>query len=236
MSEPAPDFVRVEGSDGREDPVRLLVVQGDVRPAVDACDEPMVMTFPHLLVRELIAFLAVALVLALMALFFDAPLEEIANPERTPNPAKAPWYFLGLQELLHYYPPVISGVLLPGLLITALMIIPYFGVNLKRHPLWEKDRSQRLLILWAALAGLSIIMFFTGAHPVWPAIGPLLFVGVVMSLGAMPAYRGSWLGNRSLAFWIFSWFLLTAATMTVIGVFFRGPGWSLTLPWRDGLY
>ncbi len=236
MSNAPKEFVKVEGEDARERPVRLLVVQGDKRPPVDVTDEPQVMTFPHLLVREGIAFLALLLALVVMALLFDAPLEEMANPERTPNPAKAPWYFLGLQELLHYYPPVISGVVLPGLLITALAIIPYFNVNLKRRPLWEENRGRRLGVVWAAILGLCAVFFFTAAHPVWPAIVPALVVGAMMSLGATEALRSTWLGNRSLAFWIFFWFLLTATTLTIIGVFFRGPGWAFTLPWREGIY
>jgi hypothetical protein len=229
-------YETIPGDDARAVPLRLLVVQGEARPPVDATDSPMVMTFPHLLVREVVAFLGLLLTLTIVSLLFDAPLEEIANPERTPNPAKAPWYFLGLQELLHYYPPVISGVILPGMLLTALAIIPYFGVNLERRPLWERDRARRLAAVWTVVAAVAGLLFLTGAHPVWPAIGTVIAVGALMSLGALPSLRGTWLGNRSLAFWIFFWFLLTAAALTVIGVFFRGPGWSYTLPWRDGIY
>ena len=82
------------------------------------------MTFPHLILREAILFQIVVIGLALAAIFFDAPLQGIANPLETPNPAKAPWYFLGLQELLHYFPPVVAGVLMPGLVVVALVVIP----------------------------------------------------------------------------------------------------------------
>jgi hypothetical protein len=211
-------------------PIRVVVVQGDERPAVDADDEPMVMTFPHLLVRELIAFLALSLALIVLSLFADAPLEEIADPTRTPNPAKAPWYFLGLQELLHYYPPFVSGVLLPSLLMVALVVIPYFDVNLEQQPMGR----GKLAAAWAAIAALVIVFLFTGSEPVWPFIGSLLFVGAVMTAGVLGKNR--WLHTRSLPFWIFAWFLLSAAVLTIIGVFFRGPGWSFTLPWRDGVF
>jgi quinol-cytochrome oxidoreductase complex cytochrome b subunit len=238
MNEPVSFEVR-PGEDARRGPVRVVVVQGDERPAVDATDEPMVMTVPHLVVRELIAFLALSLVLVGLALVADAPLEEIANPARTPNPAKAPWYFLGLQELLHYYPPVISGVLLPGLLIVALVVVPYMRVNLEREPLAPARRPQALVLLWVTLAVLMFVSFATGSQPVWPFIGTLLVVGVGMTVGIAGTSSGrvvSWLRARSLAFWIFSWFLLTATVLTIIGVFFRGPGWAFTLPWRDGIY
>jgi menaquinol-cytochrome c reductase cytochrome b/c subunit len=227
------------GADARAVPIRIVVVQGDERPAVDATDEPMVMTMPHLIVRELIAFLGLSLVLIVLALIANAPLEEIADTTRTPNPAKAPWYFLGLQELLHYYPPLVSGVVLPGLLIVALVIVPYMRVNLERVPLPLRHRSRTLLLLWSAIGALAAASYFTGAQPVWPFIGTLGFVAGAMSIGiASHSTRRPvvWLRARSLAFWIFTWFLLTATALTVIGVFFRGPGWAFTLPWRDGIY
>jgi hypothetical protein len=231
-------FTVEPGQDARAVPTRLVVVQGDERPAVDVTDEPMVMTFPHLLVRELIAFLVLSLVLVLLALTADAPLEEMADPTRTPNPAKAPWYFLGLQELLHYYPPVISGVLLPGLLIVALAVVPYMRINLQRPPVsgW---RRLRLVEAWGVIGALSLLFFFTGSQPVWPFIGTLWAVGAAMTLGALDRATtgtGAWLRARSLPFWIFVWFLAAAVTLTVIGVFFRGPGWQFVLPWREGVF
>jgi len=232
-------FEAVAGTDPRKVPVRVVVVQGDERPAVDAADEPMVMTMPHLVVRELIAFLALSLFLVVLALVANAPLEEIADPSRTPNPAKAPWYFLGLQELLHYYPPLVSGVLLPGLLIVALVVIPYMRINLERAPLARARGGRALVRVWLVVAALSIVSYFTGAAPVWPFIGTLVAVGVAITVGIVSkSNKGPvvWLRARSLAFWIFTWFLLTATTLTIIGVFFRGPGWAFTLPWRDGLY
>ncbi len=223
----------------RQSPVRLVVVQGEQRPAVEVEDEPQVMTMPHLLVREGIALITFSLLLVLLAIFVDAPLEEMANPQKTPNPAKAPWYFLGLQELLHYYPPLISGVLLPGLVVLALVVIPYFNINLERKALWEENRARKLAYVWVSVAVLSAIFLFTGAHPVWPLVIPLWAVAMVMSLPAVFPQQGRfilWLGNRSLAFWIFLWFLIASVALTVIGVAFRGPGWEYTLPWRDGIY
>ena len=213
----------------KSDTVHITVIQGEARPLVDASEEPQVMTFPHLVVRELIAFLGISIFLVTLSLLWDAPLEALANPTLAPNPAKAPWYFLGLQELLHYYAPLISGVILPGIVVTALAIVPYFDVNLERKPLWDgHNTGLKLGGIWAAVAALTALFWFTSAHPVWPIIGPLWAVAIPMS---MPAF-----GRRSLPFWIFLWFLLCAITLTVIGVFFRGPGWEFTLPWRDGIF
>ena len=239
MAAPVPTFTLDTDDNARRAPVRLVVVQGDREPAVDGADEDLVMTFPHLVVRELVALLALSLALVVLAIVFDAPLEEIANPMKTPNPAKAPWYFLGLQELLHYYPPIFSGVLIPGMVVTALVVIPYFDVNLTREAFWRSNTHVKLVGTWAAVAVVSAVFLFTGSHPVWPIVGPLWFIGAVMMLPAL-VHRDhgvvGWLGHRSLAFWVFSWFVLCAVALTVIGVAFRGPGWEFTLPWRDGIY
>ena len=66
----------------------------------------------------------------------------LADPMHTPNPAKAPWYFLGLQELLHYFPPVVAGVLIPGLVVLALIVIPYFNINVEAEGFWLRDRQR----------------------------------------------------------------------------------------------
>jgi hypothetical protein len=231
-------------ANARTAPVRLVVIQGDERPPVEALDEPVAMTFPHLMVREAIALVSLSLFLALLAISFDAPLEEIANPQKTPNPAKAPWYFLGLQELLHYYPPIVSGVVLPGLVVLGLIVIPYFEVNLRRRPFWRSDdtpatRWRKLAGLWLAVAALTLVFLFTGSHPVWPILAPLWAVALAMSapgIAHRPVRVITLFGSASLAFWIFLWFLLASIALTVIGVAFRGPGWEYTLPWRDGIY
>jgi hypothetical protein len=239
MSGAPPRFVLDAGEDAGRDPIRLVVIQEDRLLAVDETAEPMVMTMPHLLVRELIALLSFSLGLVLLAIFVDAPLEEIANPLKTPNPAKAPWYFLGLQELLHYYPPIVSGVVLPALVLVALVVIPYFEINLERPP-WPGRRSiTALASLWVAVAALSLVFLLTGSHPVWPLLVPLWAVAAAMTAPEIWRRRDGvlgWLGRRSLAFWIFTWFLLGSTALTAIGVLFRGPGWAFTLPWRDGIY
>ena len=86
-------------------------------------------TWPHLVRMEFLVTLFVLVALTLWALTVDAPLEEPANPTRTPNPSKAPWYFLGLQEMLVYFDPWHAGVVLPSLIIVGLMVIPYIDIN-----------------------------------------------------------------------------------------------------------
>ena len=135
----APPFDLVESRDPLATSRRVALVRPDTRPAVRPGEDRYVMTYPHLILREVILFQVVVIALAIAAFVFDAPLEGIANPLETPNPAKAPWYFLGLQELLHYFPPIVAGVLMPALVVIALAIIPYARINLTAGPLWAEN-------------------------------------------------------------------------------------------------
>src|ERR1700675_4348917 len=192
------------------------------------------MTWPEGLFRVAVACEGLAIVLVLMALFWDAPLEGLADPMQTPNPAKAPWYFLGLQELLHYFPPVVGGVLIPTLVIIALVIIPYFNVNIQAEGMWLRDRSKRLRIF--AVVALALIVFLI-VFEVWAVLAPTVLIGAGMLLAARNAPDAGrfrrWLCLRPLSFWIMTWFLLTASLLTAIGTFFRGPGWSWVWPWGE---
>lgn len=113
-------------------------------------------TWPHLVRMEFLVALFAIVALTLWALMIDAPLEEPANPTRTPNPSKAPWYFLGLQEMLVYFDPWHAGVVLPTLIIVGLMVIPFIDINPKGNGYYcFKDRK------W------EILTFFLGFHVLW---------------------------------------------------------------------
>ena len=141
----AKDFTIDTSPDSKAAPMRIAFIKNRTAARVKIDDEEMVMTFPNLVIKEVIAFQIMVIVLAFISLLVDAPLEWIANPGHTPNPAKAPWYFLGLQELLHYFPPVVGGVILPALAIVALIVIPYFRINIKREGLWKERRKQSFI-------------------------------------------------------------------------------------------
>ncbi len=231
MSEPK-DFAASFDSDSRKTPLRVAFVTRRKSAHVRVQNEDYVMTFPEALFRGMVAVEVLALALVLLALLWNAPLEAPADPLQTPNPAKAPWYFLGLQELLHYFPPVVAGVLIPTLVVMALIVIPYFKINVEAESLWACNRAGRLRIIALVVAAFTV---FLAVLDVYDVLIPTLLVGGVLFFSAtQPAVPGRlhvWLAARPLSFWLMSWFLIEAAVLTLIGTFFRGPGWSLVMPW-----
>ena len=220
------------GSDARKDPVRVVFVTKKTSAKVQGEVGPQRMAYPHLLLRESIAFEVLVIALVVIALVWDAPLEQLANPLLTPNPAKAPWYFLGLQELLHYYPPVVAGIIIPTLVILALVVIPYFNVNIEGEPLWAANRRRRFRIVVAVLVALLAFLVLSGA---WTVLVPTAAVGalVVYSYFATPGERpADYLQARPVSWWVMTWFITVAIVLTVVGTLFRGPGWSWVWPWR----
>ena len=158
------DFVAGISSDQRRSPVRVAFVTRRTSAQVKAHGEEIVQSFPEVLFRAAIAVELLAIMLVLVSLIFNAPLEGLADATHTPNPAKAPWYFLGLQELLHYFPPVVAGVLVPTLVVIALIVIPYFNINIEAEGLFTKDLRLFGLIegsaeeAHAAIEGLTTML------------------------------------------------------------------------------
>jgi len=229
------DFKAEFDSDVRKAPVRVAFVTRRTSPLVKVRDEAQMMTHPGVFFRVAVAVEVLTLALVTLALLWDAPLEGVADPMHTPNPAKAPWYFLGLQELLHYFPPVVAGVLIPTLVVIALIIIPYFNINVQAESVWAHDRAKRLRIVAIVLVALCI---FLAVFDVIVALVPTLVVGVLMLVAAQSSPETHsrfrrWLYSKPLSFWIMTWFLAEATVLTAIGTFFRGPGWSWVWPWRE---
>src|SRR5208283_2590529 len=235
-SKPDPkDFIAGMGSNARKTPTRVAFVTRRTSAQVKVTDEDQVQTYPEVLFRALVAIEVLTIALVAMALLFNAPLEGIADPSHTPNPAKAPWYFLGLQEMLHYFPPVVAGVLVPGLVVMALIVIPYFNINIEAEGLFLKDRKRRLLIFYVAAAALSVFLL---VFDVYVALVPTLIVAGFMVLAAQSSPQSTsafrrYLAGRPLSFWVMTWFLFELVVLTAVGTFFRGPGWSWVLPWRS---
>lgn len=219
------------GSDVRKDPTRVVFITKKTSASVKGTKPQQLMSYPHLLLREAIVAELFTAVLVIIALFWNAPLEQLADPTLTPNPAKAPWYFVGLQELLHYLPPVVAGVLIPTLVVIALVVIPYFNVNIKGEALWSPRRPHRL-IAFSVVVALLLIEF--GIHEAFDVIGPTVLFAVLAYIAYFaPPKAGrlvNYLRTRSLPWWIMSWFIVVAITLTVVGEFFRGAVWALVWP------
>ncbi|MBI4259555.1 MAG: menaquinol-cytochrome c reductase cytochrome b subunit [Actinobacteria bacterium] len=134
-------------------------------------------TWPHLMIEEFISLLVMSAGLIIFSTFVNAPLRELANPNLTPNPSKAPWYFLGLQELLRYFHAMVAGVLIPTFILVGLAAVPYIDRNPSTKP-----------------------------------------------------------GDRKLAITLFTMLMMFGAILTMIGAFFRGPGFNWVWPWGDGIF
>ncbi|MFQ5450135.1 MAG: cytochrome C [Nitrospinaceae bacterium] len=147
------------------------------RKKVEAIAEK-VHVWPYLVRLEFLCAIVVIILLTVWSITIDAPLEEAANPTKTPNPSKAPWYFLGLQDILVYFDPWFAGVVAPTLIIVGLMLIPYLDVNPKGNG------------------------YYTYAE-------------------------------RKFAIWVYCFgFLVLWVAEIIMGVFLRGPGWNLFMPWQ----
>ena len=155
----------------------LTVVKSGSIQDVKAVPQDKVHTWPHLLVVEFAAALFITAFTLIFSIFVNAPLLELANFNETPNPSKAPWYFLGLQELLTVFHPMVAGVTIPGIGLIILILAPYIDRNPSAKP---EDRKFAISLM-----------------------------------------------TVHLMFW---------AVLTMIGSFFRGPGFNFVFPWEAGLF
>ncbi|HXY11811.1 MAG TPA: hypothetical protein VEI52_28510, partial [Terriglobales bacterium] len=218
----AKDFTAGVGSNAKKEPRRVVFITRRTSAQVRVTDEEVVQTFPEALFRVAIAIEVLAIALVWIALRFNAPLEGLADPSHTPNPAKAPWYFLGLQELLHYFPPVVAGVLAPTLVVIALIVIPYFNINVEAEGVFVKDRSRRLAIFYAVAVGVSVFLLL---FDVYVALVPTLVIIALMLVAAYSSANSRsrvrrYLASKPLSFWIMTWFLFELVILTTIGTFF----------------
>jgi len=196
------------------------------------------LSYSDLLFREVIAIEALAVVLLSIALIWKAPLEQLANPMHTPNPAKAPWYFTGLQELLHYFPPFVAGIILPGLIVSGLIFIPFTPIfdKVKTGEAVEWIRSKRSRWVTGAILILLMTALLIRQHA-WDALLPFWIVVALTSFTISEARKPvsgirGWLGEKSISFWIMTLFLMEAVVLTAVGTLFRGPGWAWVWPWN----
>jgi hypothetical protein len=135
----------------------LTVVKAGAIQGTSKEPQDKVNVWPHLLAIEFVALLAMLAFLTLLSAFIDAPLLEFANFNQQPNPSKAPWYFLGLQELLAYFDPQVAGVIIPTFGMIALMFIPYVDRNPSVRP---ADRKLAIAIFTVFFMSASVLTIF----------------------------------------------------------------------------
>ena len=143
---------------------------------IEKAESDRVWVWPDLVYTELISLIVFSVILIVWSIFLKAPLEQPANPANTPNPSKAPWYFLGLQEMLVYFDPWIAGVVMPTMIIIGLMVIPYIDTNPlgSGYYTWKQRKFSistfmfGFVILWVAMIIIGTFIRGPGWQWFWP--------------------------------------------------------------------
>jgi hypothetical protein len=175
---PASGGVPVGAGPGGHTQRLLTVVKSGSIQDVKATPVDKVHTWPHLLAAEFVAALACTAFLFFFSIFVNAPLLQLANPNQTPNPSKAPWYFLGLQELLTMFHPMVAGVTVPGIALFALILAPYIDKNPSNKPEDRKFATSIMtvhLMFWAVLVMIGSFFRGPGFNFVFPWRDGLFF-------------------------------------------------------------
>jgi len=203
-------------------------------------------SFPIVALLEVVLLLGTTLLVFIFSILRNAPLEDIANPNITTNPAKAPWYFIGLQELLEHMHPVVAGVLIPTVLVVFLLLIPYLDNNREGAGRWFTSARGRRITLWSAVYAIVVmpLLILTdnalnlreslrGIAPDF--IAQILLPALILTyLAWFPAIvlmlrRPT---PREIILCLFTVMIVAAFVFTVSGFLFRGPGFKLYLPWQ----
>jgi quinol-cytochrome oxidoreductase complex cytochrome b subunit len=213
---------------------RVRKAGGVVMPGGPDAKPEHVLFLPQLLQREVaLALILVAFVVVVSAIF-QAPLGAPANPGMSPNPAKAPWYFLGFQELLFHFHPIVAVFVIPLCAVAALLSIPYLRYDTDLAGNWFLTPKGRKMAIVAAVAALVVT-------PLWVVVDELLFdlaafafplsIAVVVAFYFLMKKRFESSNNEAIQS-LFVFLLVAFAALTVTGVWFRGAGMALVWPWN----
>lgn len=216
-------------------------------PEEDATVEIKVVdTIPNLIIREVVVALVLLASILVFSIIFDAPLESKANPGLSPNPTKAPWFLVGIQEMLIHFHPLFSLFLIPLLVLIALLALPYFDFQAKTAGVWFASSKGRKIGRIAALAAIFftplgvladeyILDFAAWMNdiPVFVTNGVIPFVLVLAgSAGFYIMTKRRYSANNNEAVQgLFILFLVAFLVLTVIGIWFRGSGMELAWAW-----
>jgi len=208
--------------------------------AEPAAPGEMVDAMPHLFMREAAVALTALAVVLLIAMFYNAPLGELANPGLSPNPTKAPWYFMGIQEMLIHFHPVFALLVIPGLLVLGLVSLPFFNLGAATPGVWFHSVKARRMalaaVMFASIATIAMVWldeFVASGYQAGPAglvrngllpFSVLLLVSAVFYLGMKKIFKAS---RYEMIQTMFTLFVSAFVVLTLIGVWFRGVGMQL---------
>ncbi len=215
------------------------------RPDEAVEDKPVSVLFlPNLLTREVAAACALVAVVVLVSVLCNAPLGAEANPGMSPNPAKAPWYFLGFQELLLHFHPVIAVVLIPLALAVFFAALPYIRYRENLSGVWMMSAVGRRAGIAAVVTGFVVTPVLIVADELRPApvdlssglsgILPVVAVLAVIAVFVFVLQRRLALPKEETVQALVILMLAAMVVLTVVGVWFRGAGMSLAWPWEIG--
>ena len=206
-----------------------------------------VTTLPNLVAIELVFALVMIAAILLWASWVNAPLEAAANPNQSPNPAKAAWYFMGLQELLLHFHPVFAAIIIPSLALIGLASLPYLRFDGDAEGIWFRSRRGRFTALVGVLTGLVITPllvlldeYVVNLPEMLPSLPTLVsngWVPLAILLLMLVVYytivrRGLKASSCEARQSVFTLLLVSFVVLTVIGIAFRGEGMALMWPWE----
>lgn len=217
-----------------------LIEKGE--PTVEAREaDEKVLVFPYLIFIEFVVALAYSVGLILWSIFLKAPLEEPANPTVSPNPSKAPWYFLGLQEMLVYYDPWIAGVLLPTFILLGLCAIPYLDRDPKGSGYYSfKDRKPVIILFLFGFWILWVLLIIMGTFlrgPNWNFFGPFEVWDVhkvvpLLNVNLSELIWIKWLGTGMPKLWL----VREAPGILIVLLYLLVPPAVLAKTWLKNVY
>jgi len=217
----------------------LMALARGNSPAVEKDVENTVLSWPHLLWAELAVFMLCIAGVVAYSFYIDAPLRELANPLFPENPAKAPWYFLGLQEMVSYS-AFMGGMLIPGLAILGLALIPYLDREQEHVGIWFSNSQGKIIALQSFFVGvavlvgmLSFVVKLGWFRNWWPDVPQLLII-LINPASIWVIFMAVWAiwvtqktgSTRMGAIALFTMFLLSYVILTYMGTELRGPNWE----------
>jgi hypothetical protein len=213
---------------------------------VDKGPDGTILSFPVVALIELVLTLGVVALLLAMSLGVNAPLEEIANPNTTTDPAKAPWYLMGLQEMLEHGHPTLMAILMPTLMILFVIAIPYIDNHRTGAGRWFTDERGKKITLYTTIYTLIVMPLYIFLDSTFPVrellrgqlpdfvlqmVFPAVIIGliVLLPLAALIRIKPT---PREFVMVLFTVLFIGAIVFTLTGFLFRGPGFKLYWPWN----